>query len=74
MKPNIYIGGERGGRDKWNPMGEAIAFGHPNGVSGARVAMFTMRGLMHNGGRYGFFSSCCGGGLGVVFLIENLRR
>ena len=66
--------GETIDRDKWNPMGGAIAFGHPNGASGARVAMFTMRGLIRNGGRYGFFSSCCGGGLGVVSVIENLQR
>jgi len=60
--------------DKWNPMGGAIAFGHPNGASGARIAMFTMRNLIRTGGRYGFFSSCCGGGLGVATVIENLQR
>lgn len=60
--------------DKWNPNGGAIAFGHPNGASGARVGMFAMRELIRRGGRYGFFSSCCGGGLGVVSLIENLRK
>jgi acetyl-CoA acetyltransferase len=60
--------------DKWNPMGGAIAFGHPNGASGARIGIFTMRGLIRNGGKYGFFSSCCGGGLGVATVIENLQR
>jgi acetyl-CoA C-acetyltransferase len=59
---------------KWNPNGGAIAFGHPNGGSGARVCMFAMRELIRNGGRYGFFSSCCGGGLGVATVIENLQR
>ena len=59
---------------KWNPMGGAIAFGHPNGASGARICMFTMRELIRRGGRYGFFSSCCGGGLGVATVIENLQR
>lgn len=59
--------------EKWNPMGGAIAFGHPNGASGARVAMFTMRHLIRKGGRYGFFSSCCGGGLGVATVVENLQ-
>lgn len=58
---------------KWNPNGGAIAFGHPNGASGARICMFTMRELIRRGGRYGFFSSCCGGGLGVATVIENLR-
>jgi acetyl-CoA acetyltransferase family protein len=59
---------------KWNPNGGAIAFGHPNGASGARVCMFTMRELIRRGGRYGFYSSCCGGGLGVATVIENLKR
>ena len=31
-------------------------------------------GAQEEGGRYGFFSSCCGGGQGVSTLIENLRR
>jgi acetyl-CoA acetyltransferase family protein len=61
-------------RDKWNPMGGAIAFGHPNGASGARICMFAMRHLIRHGGRYGVFSSCCGGGLGVATVIENLQR
>lgn len=58
---------------KWNPNGGAIAFGHPNGASGARVGIFTMKELARSGGRYGLFSSCCGGGHGVTTLIENLR-
>ena len=57
----------------WNPNGGAIAFGHPNGASGARICMFTMKELIRRGGKYGFFSSCCGGGLGVATVIENLQ-
>ncbi|HSO18609.1 MAG TPA: thiolase family protein [Desulfosarcina sp.] len=60
--------------DKWNPLGGAIAYGHPNGASGARIGMFAMRELIRRGGRYGFFSSCCGGGLGVATIVENLQR
>jgi len=60
--------------NRWNPNGGAIAFGHPNGASGARICMFAMRELIRSGGRYGFFSSCCGGGLGVATVIENLQR
>lgn len=60
--------------DRWNPNGGAISFGHPNGASGGRVAMFTMRELERRGGRYGLFTSCCGGGQGVTAIIENLRR
>lgn len=66
--------GEKIPRDRWNPQGGAIAFGHPNGASGARICMFTMRELIRRGGRYGIFSSCCGGGQGVATVIENLQR
>ncbi|MBU4318617.1 MAG: thiolase family protein [Proteobacteria bacterium] len=66
--------GEKVDREKWNPLGGAISYGHPNGASGARICMFTMRQLIRTGGRYGFFSSCCGGGLGVATVIENLQR
>jgi len=59
--------------DKWNPNGGAIAFGHPNGASGARLCIFTMKELIRRGGKYGCFSSCCGGGLGVATIIENLQ-
>ncbi len=58
----------------WNPNGGAIAFGHPNGASGARICLFAMKELIRRGGKYGFFSSCCGGGLGVAAVIENLQR
>lgn len=60
--------------EKWNPNGGAIAFGHPNAASGARIALFCMKELERRGGRYGIFSSCCGGGQGVSVLIENLRK
>ena len=59
---------------KWNPNGGAIAIGHPNGASGARVGMFAMKQLEKTGGKYGLFSSCCGGGHGTTTVIENLRR
>ena len=61
-------------RAKWNPNGGAISFGHANGASGARIAMFAMRELERRSGKYGLFTSCCGGGLGVTTIIENLRR
>ncbi|MEG1163748.1 MAG: thiolase family protein [Anaerovoracaceae bacterium] len=60
--------------DNWNPNGGAIAFGHPNGASGARVCIFTMRELQRRGAKYGMFSSCCGGGLGISALIENISE
>ena len=59
-------------QEKWNPNGGAIAFGHPNGASGGRIALFAMRELQRREGRYGLFSSCCGGGLGGSSLIERV--
>ena len=61
------ITGEKMNMENWNPNGGAIAFGHPNGASGARVCIFTMKELIRRGGKYGMFSSCCGGGLGGFF-------
>lgn len=58
--------------DRWNPHGGAIAFGHPNGASGTRIAAFAMKHLQDVKGRYGIFSSCCGGGQGVSTLIERI--
>lgn len=65
--------GEKIDLEKWNPLGGAIAYGHPNGASGARIAMFAMRELIRSGGKYGIFGSCCGGGLGVCTIVENLK-
>lgn len=58
--------------EKWNPNGGAIAFGHPNGASGGRIAIAAIKQLQRTGGRYGLVSSCCGGGLGVSTLYERL--
>ncbi|PKN20336.1 MAG: acetyl-CoA C-acyltransferase [Deltaproteobacteria bacterium HGW-Deltaproteobacteria-6] len=60
--------------DNWNPNGGAIAYGHANGASGARIAMLCMKELIRRGGRFGTFGACCGGGQGVVTIIENLKR
>lgn len=72
IKEMENIMNEKMDMESWNPNGGAIAFGHPNGASGARVCIFTMKELVRRGGRYGMFSSCCGGGLGVSTLIENI--
>ncbi len=66
--------GEKIDMEKWNPNGGAIAFGHPNGASGARLCLFAMKELIRRKGKYGFISTCCGGGLGVATVIENLQR
>ena len=66
------IMGEKIDIDNWNPNGGAISFGHPNGASGPRVALFTMKELQRRKGKYGLFASCCGVGLGVATLIERV--
>ena len=66
--------GEKIDQSKWNPNGGAIAIGHPNAASGARITMFAMKQLEKIGGRYASISSCCGGGQGSTAIIENLRR
>jgi len=66
--------GKKIDQEKWNPNGGAISIGHPNGASGARLAMFAMNQLKKTGGRYGIISSCCGGGHGTTAILENLRR
>jgi len=60
--------------DNWNPWGGAIAIGHPNAASGARISIFAMKQLALNGGKYACISSCCGGGMGTTAIFENLRR
>jgi len=58
--------------EKLNPNGGAIAFGHPNGMSGTRLAIFTIRELQRRGGRYGIASLCIGGGQGLATIFERL--
>jgi acetyl-CoA C-acetyltransferase len=46
--------------DKMNPLGSAIAIGHPNTASGARIIMNQMYELRRRGGGYAM-GSLCGG-------------
>ena len=66
------IGGQSIDMEKWNPNGGAIAYGHPNGASGGRVALFALQQLIETGGEMGIISSCCGGGLGVSALFRRV--
>lgn len=58
---------------RWNPNGGAIAIGHPNAASGARITHFAAKQLERAGGRYAVVSACCGSGQGVASIWENLR-
>jgi 3-oxoadipyl-CoA thiolase len=55
-----------------NPNGGAIAFGHPLGMSGARLVLTAARQLQRSGGRYGMVTMCVGVGQGVAMAIEHV--
>ena len=59
---------------KVNPLGGAIAIGHPLGASGARILTTLVHHLAATGGRYGVASMCIGVGQGIAVVVENLRR
>lgn len=58
--------------DKVNPLGGAIALGHPLGATGARLMTTLVNHLERTGGRYGLQTMCCGGGLATATIIERL--
>jgi acetyl-CoA C-acetyltransferase len=58
--------------EKWNPNGGAIAFGHPNGMSGGRLALGLLHQLRRTGGRYGLVTICIGGGQGIATIFERV--
>jgi len=58
--------------EKWNPNGGAIAFGHPNGMSGGRLALAVLNQLRRIEGRYGLATLCIGGGQGIATIFERI--
>ncbi len=58
--------------EKLNPNGGAIAFGHPNGMSGTRIAIFAINELKRRKGKYAIASLCIGGGQGLATIFERL--
>jgi len=58
--------------EKLNPLGGAIAFGHPNGMSGTRIALFAVHELQCRKGLYAVASLCIGGGQGLATIFERL--
>jgi len=62
---------ELGADDKvLNPLGGAIALGHPLGGSGARLATTLVHHMRDNGIRYGLQAMCEGGGLANATIFE----
>jgi acetyl-CoA acetyltransferase family protein len=59
---------------KVNPLGGAIAIGHPLGASGARIMTTLVHHLCRTGGRYGVAAMCIGVGQGIAVVIENVAK
>ncbi|KAF1021952.1 MAG: Beta-ketoadipyl-CoA thiolase [Paracidovorax wautersii] len=55
-----------------NPNGGAIAFGHPLGMSGVRLALTALRQLQRTGGRRALCTMCIGVGQGIALAIERV--
>jgi acetyl-CoA acyltransferase len=55
---------------KVNPLGGAIALGHPLGATGAIRTATLVRGLKRTGGKYGMITMCVGTGMGAAGIFE----
>ncbi|PYE54863.1 thiolase family protein [Deinococcus yavapaiensis] len=56
--------------EKVNVNGGAIALGHPEGATGAKLAATLLHELRRRGGRYGIVTMCVGGGQGAAAVFE----
>ena len=57
--------------EKVNPLGGAIALGHPLGCTGARQVVTLLNELKRRGRRaYGVVSMCIGTGMGAAAVFE----
>ncbi len=59
-------------QSKLNPMGGAIALGHPLGATGAIRAATLIHGLQRTQGKYGMLSMCIGMGQGAAGIFERV--
>lgn len=57
---------------KVNPLGGAIALGHPLGATGAIRVATLVHGLRRRGQRYGMVTMCIGTGMGAAGVFEAL--
>jgi len=60
--------------EKVNPVGNAIALGHPLGATGSILSLTAAYWLRKNHKRYGVVTMCIGGGQGIALVLENLAR
>ncbi|NGP04415.1 thiolase family protein [Rhodococcus sp. 14C212] len=58
--------------DVLNPLGGAVALGHPLGASGARLMTTLLNHLERTGGRYGLQTMCEAGGMANATVVERL--
>src|SRR5512140_818832 len=56
--------------EKVNPMGNAIAMGHPLGATGAILTLTCAYALRRTRKRYGLVTMCIGGGQGIALVLE----
>jgi acetyl-CoA acyltransferase len=54
-----------------NPLGGAIALGHPLGATGAIRAATVVHGLRRTGKKYGMVTMCVGTGMGAAGILER---
>jgi acetyl-CoA acetyltransferase family protein len=58
--------------EKVNPMGSAIALGHPLGATGAILTLTCAYALRRTKKRYGLVTMCIGGGQGAALILESV--
>ena len=58
--------------DTVNPMGGAIAMGHPLGATGAILTVTCAYALKRKRERYGLVSMCIGGGQGIALVLKRV--
>ncbi len=58
--------------EKVNPMGGAIAMGHPLGATGAILTLTCGYALRRTKQKYGLVTMCIGGGQGIALVLESL--
>lgn len=58
--------------EKVNPLGGAIALGHPLGATGAIRTATLVHGLRRTGAKYGMVTMCIGTGMGAAGIFEAL--
>jgi len=59
-------------RNKVNPLGGAIALGHPLGATGAIRTATLVHGLRRHGKKYGMVTMCVGTGMGAAAVFQAL--